>query len=344
MPENEPEASAKLIKLLDDIKTLAKDDVKGAFQMLEDLSSKLEAKKLAGEPLSWVIRQWVDMQDGTFSIVNAYKDLEIVRKNDKNNAHNILHRLVKEGIIERNGAKSGWYRKVNKEVDIIDWRNAPTEPLPVLLPLNLHEWVNLYPGNIIVVAGYSDAGKSAFALNFVKLNMAKFHVHYFSSEMGPTELNIRLNKFDDLPKGGWEFQAYERSSNFVDVIRPGDINILDYLEVTDEFWKVAATITQVKDKLKDGLALICLQKNRGTDTGRGGSFSLEKPRLYLALDPGQAKIVKAKNWKHGHLNPNGRVLNYKIVNGCKFLPDGDWHEPVNEALEQEKSRFKKVWS
>jgi hypothetical protein len=61
------------------------------------------------------------------------------------------------------------------------------------------------------------------------------------------------------------------------------------------------------------------------DLGRGGSFSLEKARLYLSMDAGMTTIVKAKNWVNPLVNPNKLKINYKIVNGCKFIIEhGGW--------------------
>jgi len=62
-----------------------------------------------------------------------------------------------------------------------------------------------------------------------------------------------------------------------------------------------------------------LQKKAGEELGRGGAFSLEKARLYLSMDSGELKVVKAKNWALPGENPNGRVFHFKLVDGCKFL-------------------------
>jgi hypothetical protein len=62
--------------------------------------------------------------------------------------------------------------------------------------------------------------------------------------------------------------------------------------------------------------------------GRGGTFGLEKPRLYLSLNTdypnGQIlRIVKAKNWAHS-VNPNNMIKRFKIVKGCKLIEAGEW--------------------
>ena len=44
------------------------------------------------------------------------------------------------------------------------------------------------------------------------------------------------------------------------------------------------------------------------------------------MDSGKIKIIKAKNFADGVTeNPNGKVLNFRLVDGCKFIADSGWH-------------------
>lgn len=86
---------------------------------------------------------------------------------------------------------------------------------------------------------------------------------------------------------------------------------------------------EIWSRLKTGIAVIGLQKDKEKEFGRGGIGSLEKPRLYLTMEVGfpygKVKILKAKNWA-SDVKPTGLELNFKLVQGCKFLPEGDWHK------------------
>ena len=181
----------------------------------------------------------------------------------------------------------------------------------------------MYPGNIAVIAGAANAGKTSFILNFICLNQKAHKVHLFSSEGGPEELNMRISKFD-LPLDAWTFKAWDRTGDFSDVIKPDDVNVIDYLEIHDEFYKIGGIIKGISDHLKNGFCLIALQKNSGRDEGLGGARGLEKPRLYLAMDNGRLKIVKGKSWANRGKNPNGLSINFKLVDGCKFMPESQW--------------------
>ncbi len=275
------------------------------------------------------IREFVLTTSGNFLTTDVYQMTTLTTREDKKKANVILGRLVEEGIIERYGDKNGCFRRVENNVEVVDFLNAPTDDFPLALPLGVSDYCKLYPGNIIIVAGSKSAGKTAFLLNIVKENMHRHEIVYLNSEMGDTEFRKRLELFDD-PLSGWKFKAYHRSSGFSDLITPERvIFIVDFLEVTTDFWKVAQYIQEIHKKLKEGIAIIALQKADDKEAGRGGDFSKEKSRLYLSLDylPEQKvnriKIVDAKAWKT-ETNPRGMYRNYKLANGSRFFPVSNW--------------------
>lgn len=297
----------------------------------------------------WIVevKEWVAVTKGWFSVTSCYNELQAVTMEDKGTVRQNLIRLRDARQIEPDPKRNGFYRRIELECEEIDWRNAPTDDMPVKFPLDIHDLVNIYPSNIIIVAGESNAGKTAFLLNFIKLNMANYTIHYFNSEMGASELKIRLGLFKDVDE--WRFKAWERSDNFIDVIKPDDINVIDFLDVTDEFWKVGSVIKGIHEKLKGGLAIIGLQKNEGRydiktgkwvdrDLGRGGALSIEKPRLYLSMGHGRIKVTKAKNWK-GNKNPNGLVREFKLYSGSEFVPISDWDRPDINPTVDKQGRF-----
>ena len=306
--------------------------VESAHDALSDLGEEVEFGQKR-ETIAKKVRGYADVTSGAFGITSIFRELHFVTNSEKSAVRVALHRLVKDGFLARDGKKDGIYRKIEHECDEIDWKDAPTDPMNIYLPMDLHNLVNIYPGNVIVVAGRSNAGKTAWMFDAAKGNQDRYPVHYFTSEMGGTETRVRLMKHEGatgaLTADDWKFKLYERSSNFADVMRKDCINIIDYLEVGDEFYKVGSIIKDIWDKLGLGLAFIALQKNAGAELGRGGAFGTEKPRLYLSVDDGIIKIVKAKNWKGGQ-NPNGMVRRFNLVGGWKFLPDAEWHYPESE--------------
>ena len=293
--------------------------VQSAFKRIEK-----KEKNIAEE-----VRRFLEVTEGHFQVTDCHTESQLVTKEDKHAVIVELQRLCKAGIIEKYGDRRGCYRKIENDVEIVDFLHAPTDDFPLALPLGVSDYCKLYPGNIVIVAGSKSAGKTAFLLNTVKENMHRHEIVYLNSEMGDTEFRKRLELFGD-PLTDWKLKAYHRSSGFSDLITSErKIFIVDFLEVTTDFWKVGGMIQEIHKKLKDGIAIIALQKADGRDAGRGGDFSKEKSRLYLSLDylPEQKvnriKIVDAKAWRT-ETNPRGMYRHYKLANGSKFFPASNW--------------------
>lgn len=264
--------------------------------------------------LTQSVREFVTQTHGTFSTRQLDDELGITGK-QKQQRKTILARLTKEGVIERQ--KVGYYRVKEAALPDMDWQNADTDSgLDIKLPFDIHELVEIYPKNIIIIAGTTNAGKTALLLNFIKLNMHQFEIHYFTSELSEQELSKRISRFgNDIE---WQFHAHERNNDFDSVIVPDAINIVDYLEPpSGEYYAIADQITAIHSKLTTGIAIIAIQKKRKAELGRGAEFSEEWARLYISMDNGRLKIVKAKNWRTG-TNPNNKVYTFKLVDGCKF--------------------------
>lgn len=270
---------------------------------------------------------FVNTLTGYFTLNDVYVALSARTKEEKSRIRKVIERLKQSDRIESAGKKAGQYRRVISDCEEVDWLNAPNECMDIKWPFELENLVEIYPSNIAIIAGDTNAGKTTFLLDFIRLNMDNHEVHYFNSEMGSSEFKLRLGLFESVELGEWNFTAWERSGDFQDVIKPNAINIIDFLEVTDEFWKVGSIIKDIHAKLKDGIAVIAIQKNRGSELGRGGSFGSEKPRLYLSMDWGRVRIYKAKNWKT-RVNPNGMVQDFEILRGSEFIPEGSWHTPI----------------
>lgn len=293
------------------------------------IESAIKRSERREHTLSDEVLEYALSTTGNFMSTDVYNCLQLSTRDEKKNVSIILKRLCEKRIIERYGNKNGHFRRVENDMEAIDIIDEIPKGIDIKLPFNLHKLVKLLPKNIIVFAGASDAGKTAWLLNIVKDNIDKFKIKYFSSEMGAIELASRLQGFEDLDKRKLKGVFWERSCDFQDVIDPDGINIIDFLEIHDEFYKVGAIIKLIFDKLKNGLCFIALQKNPGTEYGLGGARSIEKARLYVSIDPNKAKIIKAKNWINSQYNPNGLQIEFKTVSGCNLYPvSTDWYRPL----------------
>ena len=257
---------------------------------------------------------WVGLSPGYFSVNDISKD-----PGNQQLYINQLERLVEEGELKRYGERRGWYAPVKKELVEMDFLHAPTNDTFMWLPFQLNNYIKIYPGNVFIFAGNKSSGKTALLLNIIKANMHDWDIRYFNSEMGAGELKDRLLKFP-VKLSDWLFHAYERSANFDDVVFKGEgvLNIIDFLEVHDEFYKVGEKIKQIHNNLKGANAIIAIQKKGKQLLGRGAEMSLEVSRLYLSLDQGRATVVDAKNAKDPTKNLSGYSIEYNVWDGYRI--------------------------
>jgi hypothetical protein len=300
----------------------------------KELAEKfLSAKKRAlgrEQSVASEVYNFVNVTKRIFTYHDLYKSVTLVTKQEKHAATVALGRLVEEKIIERVGKKHGVFKRIATEFKIMDYKNTKSDPfLKIFLPFGLHNMVNIMHGNIILLSGSPNSGKTGFLLNIIKDNMNEFKINYFNSEMGKDELRDRLVKFDTLPLSEWSFNPIECNEDFhvpIEQIGQGEgiINIIDFLEVYEDFYKIGGMINDIYTRLKGAIAIIAIQKKVGQDQGVGGMQTLIKPRLALSMESGSIKIVKAKNWRNPMDNPNNKVLKFKIVQGCNFIQTNDW--------------------
>ena len=268
-------------------------------------------------------------QNFTCSLQVCYLDLGLKTPSEKASCRMAFRRLVERGKLEPLRNRSGMYKYIDGNEEIIDFENANIAPYDVRLPLGIHEWVTIHRGNIIVVAGESNTGKTAFCLNVAKLNRDAQKVNYMSSEMNDgAELRIRLDEFGNSMDFWRPIKFTFRTDDFPQHIKPDELNIIDYLdEGTDaEAYRMPMRIRLIADRLKTGIAVIAIQKDPNKGLGFGGSGTLNRSRLYITLSQGIMKIIKGKIWRQKNINPNGLYVNFKLISGCKFSKDGDWRQ------------------
>ena len=317
------------------------------------------------------IRQWILQQTGIIRTNDIDQEFALKTRKEKNNRSALLNYLKKQGKISKIVGKVGYWRILDRNLVRQNPLKAKAKNYKLPLFLDICSLVELYPKNIILVAGTPNSGKTTLALNFAYqlallrvsapktiYNMSfsygldskqsfltpKGPVRYFNSEMDEIELSKRVSLFPNTDEWTPEIEFYERTSDFQDVIDPDGINIIDYLQVYENFWEVGVPIKEIWENLKTGIAIICLQKKPGAEFAKGGSVTLEIPRLVINLENnspfgGIAKIVKAKAWATSE-NPNGLERDYKVVEGWDIKPVSEWRY----VTEKERAKINKDYA
>jgi hypothetical protein len=284
------------------------------------------------------VEDWVSVTDGDFSVTMCEQARQLVTKEERAAARKAISRLKSKGIIEKAGNRDGWYRRVETNFDFItfDEHEAPEVEYPVKLPLGLNDIAEISQGNIVLVAGEFNAGKTSFLLNVLNLNKSFLPIRYITSEMSKSEFKKRFASFG-LPLSFWVQDSMteyiKKSSDFHSVIKPDALNIIDYMEFRDsDYTKGAEYLTKIHDALTTGIAIVAVQKKEGLRMPRSGDMIIEKPRLAISLSKyasnaeypqGIAEVLKCKMPKLGKVD--GKKLRFELQrNGSKFNILNDW--------------------
>ncbi len=266
---------------------------------------------------------------GKFNVRDIWSEVGIETPEGKTHLRVILSRLEDKRIISANGG-GGAYRKVDTEAPVIQWQTAdPNKTLALIMPFGIHELVKIFPKSIIIVAGGKNAGKTAWLYEFITLNMAQFTVDLYNSETSPEQMKERFAPFDiPLPA---PFSARERYEYFADIINPDHISVIDYLDLNSEVYLVGSEIDAIFRKLKQGVAVIGLQKPPPTvtyikgikkvidrDLAYGGGFTAKRAVLYISLGSGKLKLIYVKTPRRSSTNPNNMMWTYDISDTGRF--------------------------
>jgi hypothetical protein len=236
-----------------------KAKVNSAIQRLQNIERNLTQE----------IKMYALSTVGYFSSTDVYHCLLLSTRQERKMVSKVLGHMVEQGVLERNPKRNAVFRRIQRELEPIDLLGDDEGEIPFKWPLGEERLFGLMPKNIVIIAGTPDAGKTAYLLNCVALNMHQHEIHYFSSEMGRGEFKTRLGKYEGIRLDEWNFHPWERAEGFHDVIRPDAINIIDFLEIHEEFFAVGGLIKQIFDKLKTGVAILAIpeEPQRADSTG-----------------------------------------------------------------------------
>lgn len=272
------------------------------------------------KPTQTAIEQWVKSTTGVFSLGNIYSELRILAPETKHYLRVIMRRLVEKGVLIALGKRDGLYRLVDDEAPEENWQFVDKRIVELKFPFELEKFVRILPKSLIILAGASGAGKTAMLYNILCLNMYDFDIHLFNSEMGLMQINERLYAIEpDIPNPA-PFHIRHREDNFSDVIEPDAINLIDYLDLESEVYMIGYELKKILHKLNEGVAIVAIQKPEGRELGYGAGYSEKGASVYLSMDRGKLKIVKARERARSEVDPINKAWLFHLDNrGAKFL-------------------------
>jgi len=276
--------------------------------------------------ISALVDEWLQLHVGEkFGLDTICRQLQIA---ERENRHCIVKKLSYEANKDKPEIEKldRFYRYIDRKEKKIEWQNASMDDvLDIRWPYGIEDdsqfgfdgKVRVSPGDIIVVAGVSNMGKTCLCHNFLWENMDNHACTLMGNEYTASKFKRRVSRMTwhnpiDVT-GKPKFELIERRENWKDIIRPDNINIIDWLNLGENWYEIGKVIEGIQSKLNKGIALISIQKDEHKTLGRGAGFSEELASLYLTMDFGRLYVRKCKEWVE--TNPNGKAYGFDIVDG-----------------------------
>lgn len=302
----------------------------------------MEDKGLYSRALTALREQWLPMQKGkTFTNDDVYRFFKLDRLGDVEGytsaeykkafgdaLYNITH-VNKVATLEQTGNR---YRLIDSTLREIKWWDGDAQPpFELVWPYGVEDEsgfgfedsIILTEGDIIGLSGEGNRGKTTFCLNITVNNCDKYECVYFTSEFNDVKFRRRIAKFDwvDIwkPDGTPKFRLAKQEQNFQDVIVPDAINIIDWIRLDDEPWKINQIMDKIQSKLGKGICIVSLQKRTYKSHAVGGEGSMDYASAYFTLYHDKnlmSDVLKVEKVKEpGNSNPNFKKFKFMIVEG-----------------------------
>ena len=289
-----------------------------------------------------LVEQFIELEDDDFYI-DALRAKHSIDPSS-GNFHMAIKRMVEQRKIKRVGR--GLYRKV-RVINTVKWWDVDiTEVLDFRFPVGhkyddtsfgFDDLIGVHGGDLITIAGVSNAGKSAICKNILAENIDLFPRpvlmgNEYTNANGTPSLKFArsMNQIDwvEWMNGtGSKFDLIPVRSDWEDYIRADTLNIIDWINLTDNFFQIGKVLEDIKTRVGNGVVVAVVQKDEDKTLGRGAGFTRDLADTYLSIDPmgsksrltvGKVKDPKGKvmgrSWAFS-INDYGAVLSdiYEVV-------------------------------
>ncbi len=277
--------------------------------------------------ISQLLDEWIPYYGDWFSSEDAWRHITgqgvILSTQGKNNVAKRLRRDADRGLLRRRGKK---FKALDKSTikKMNPFKEARENKIALKFPtmFGFTESIIVSEGDVIVIAGESNQGKTTLAYNILADNMDNHEAFLISTEATASKFTDRFKTMYWVnpvkENGDLKFEyAFMDGTNYEEVIEPDKINIIDWVGLRGEYYLIENIIQDIKARLNKGIAVLVLQKKEGQDVPVGGEFAYRRADVCFAISKGLLKVIKVKSWNPP--DPNYKMFKFNITEGeCHF--------------------------
>ena len=293
------------------------------------------------------VRELLENFEGQTITLNKLRhELQILPgSNSFDSIRTIVNRLCEDKVLSHRGR--GEYKVVKKVSPVECFKKDPPPPFDLKFPrdyeteveVDFAEDLVIYQGDLILIAGESNFGKTQMCLSFAGENIDSGPVlmgnEYTTpdNQAGPRFLKrLRNMSWVNWQKGDGseKFTLLPVRQDYAEHIVKDRINIIDWINL-EEHYNISRVMEDIKAGLGKGVGIIAIQKAAGAEAGRGGQFTKDFADVEILLDRmpetekdilltlGKVKeskgALKSKNFTYG-IEDGVKIINFRPIKKC----------------------------
>jgi len=275
-----------------------------------------------------------------------------------NGLREYLRQLTDKKIVKPSGRNDGIYKVIRRVNPVSVFGAQRFPPIQIVFPkdfdtgmeMEFSEHLVIRQGDLILLSGMSNQGKTTLCLNFAGENIDQ-HPVLMGNEYTTID-NLPNSRFmDRLDKMSWvewvngtgedKFVLLPVREDYAEHIVKDKINIIDWINVsTGEHYMIGSILEGIKRELGKGVAIIAIQKAEGAVAGRGGQFTKDFADIELLIDKmpnsfdammtlgkvkESTKPIMGKTYAY-HIVGGVKITNFREVVKCKSCYGKGWKD------------------
>ena len=264
-----------------------------------------------------------------FNILPGSKSFDAIR--------NIMFQLYEQKVVRPNAR--GEYKVITQVVPVKVFGRERRPPIELFFPkdqdtdmeISVGEDIIIREGDLVLVSGRSNYGKTALCLNLCGANISKHPVlmgnEYTTLDHEPSPRF--LNRLDNMDWVQWangdgedSFTLLPVYADYAEHIIKDRINIVDWINIeSGEFYFISKIMEDIKRAIGKGIGILALQKAEGSMSGRGGQFTKDFADVEILLDEfGEHEILMTMGKvKESKRKVSGRSFAFGLMKGVKIV-------------------------
>ena len=272
------------------------------------------------------IEKWVRDGNGNQVISKSFDGI-------RNIVHQLLERKTDKilKVLSR-----GEYKVIKQVVPVKVFGEPISDPINLVFPrdrnteseLDFAQDITFREGDLIVIAGVTNFGKTLLCMNFLAENLDKNPVlmgNEYTNLDGKPSARLLQNiehmpwapwRYDD---GGETFTLLPVREDYAEHVIPDRLNIIDWINLDEGNWYMIGSVMEgIKRQLGRGIGIVAIQKSQYAEAGRGGQFTQDFADCELQINrlgetnEALLRIGKVKEPKRRVM---GRTFAYTMSNG-----------------------------